>query len=41
MAKKSKKIIDLTKAKKEKLIRSFCEDLKAKVKSITIKKELK
>lgn len=41
MAKKSKKIIDLTKKKKEKLMKSFCEDLKRNLRTITIKKELK
>jgi hypothetical protein len=41
MVKKSKKIIDLTKKKKQRLMKSFCEDLKRSIKTITIKKELK
>lgn len=35
--KQSKKIIDLSKSKKCKLTKNFCEDLKNKVRSINLK----
>ena len=36
---RSKKVADLIKSKKERLMRSFCEDLKNKVKSINLKEK--